>query len=142
MSKSFFKDIELSECGRRFAAADILNQLTFNEQGLIPAIAQDATTGQVLMMAWMNSESLNYSLTNGVMTYWSRSRNTLWKKGESSGHWQHIVSMQVDCDGDALLFRVNQEGAACHTGRRHCFYFSLDADTNEFLITSNPDHSI
>ncbi|MCH2039163.1 MAG: phosphoribosyl-AMP cyclohydrolase [Saccharospirillaceae bacterium] len=142
MSKSFFKDIELSECGRRFAAADILNQLTFNEQGLIPAIAQDATTGQVLMMAWMNSESLNYSLTNGVMTYWSRSRNTLWRKGESSGHWQHIVSMQVDCDGDALLFRVNQAGAACHTGRRHCFYFSLDAETNEFLITSNPDNSI
>ena len=140
MSKSFFKDIELSEFGRRFAAAEILDQLTFNEQGLIPAIAQDATSGQVLMMAWMNKESLNYSLNNGVMTYWSRSKNTLWKKGESSGHWQHIVSMQVDCDGDTLLFRVNQVGAACHTGRRHCFYFSLDADTNEFLITSDPGH--
>lgn len=140
MNKSFFKTLEQAEFGSRFAAPDILDRLTFNEQGLIPAIAQDAASGQVLMLAWMNKESLNYSLNSGVMTYWSRSRNTLWKKGESSGHWQHIVSMQVDCDGDALLFRVNQVGAACHTGRHHCFYFSLDADTNEFVMTSDPGH--
>ncbi|WP_419810223.1 phosphoribosyl-AMP cyclohydrolase [Bacterioplanoides sp.] len=118
-----------------------MNQLSFNEQNLIPVITQEAKTGQVLMMAWMSPESLQISLDSGLMTYWSRSRNTLWKKGESSGHLQRIVAMQVDCDGDALLFKVNQTGAACHTGRKHCFYFSLDASQPEkpaFVITENP----
>ncbi len=141
MSKAFFKQIEYSEKGSRFPAADIMNQLSFNEQNLIPVITQEAKTGQVLMMAWMSPESLQISLDSGLMTYWSRSRNTLWKKGESSGHLQRIVAMQVDCDGDALLFKVNQTGAACHTGRKHCFYFSLDASQPEkpaFVITENP----
>lgn len=144
MSKAFFKHIELSAKGSRFPARDIISQLSFNEQNLIPVITQEAETGQVLMMAWMNPESLQYSLDSGLMTYWSRSRNTLWKKGESSGHLQHIVSMQVDCDGDTLLFKVNQVGAACHTGRKHCFYFSLDSHTapaeeQQFIIDSSPD---
>ena len=144
MSKAFFKHIELSEKGSHFPARDIISQLSFNEQNLIPVITQEAETGQVLMMAWMNPESLQYSLDSGLMTYWSRSRNTLWKKGETSGHLQHIVSMQVDCDGDTLLFKVNQVGAACHTGRKHCFYFSLDSHTapaeeQQFIIDSSPD---
>lgn len=146
MSKEFFKQIEHSEKGSRFPAADIMNQLSFNEQNLIPVITQEAKTGQVLMMAWMSPESLQISLDSGLMTYWSRSRNTLWKKGESSGHLQHIVSMQVDCDGDTLLFTVNQIGAACHTGRKHCFYFSLDSHSDttnkpQFVIESDPGSS-
>lgn len=144
MSKAFFKHIGLSEKGSRFPARDIISKLSFNEQNLIPVITQEAETGQVLMMAWMNPESLQYSLDSGLMTYWSRSRNTLWKKGETSGHLQYIVSMQVDCDGDTLLFKVNQVGAACHTGRKHCFYFSLDSHTasaeeQQFIIDSSPD---
>ncbi|UTW49603.1 phosphoribosyl-AMP cyclohydrolase [Bacterioplanoides sp. SCSIO 12839] len=144
MSKAFFKHIELSEKGSRYPARDIISQLSFNEKNLIPVITQEAETGQVLMMAWMNPESLQYSLDSGLMTYWSRSRNTLWKKGETSGHFQHIVSMQVDCDGDTLLFKVNQVGAACHTGRKHCFYFSLDSSEPEnqtFVIAENPSSS-
>jgi len=139
-NKKRFKALEAIPENSRINARTIFDNLSYNDNGLIPVITQDQQSKQVLMMAWMNKASLNYSLNNGVMTYWSRSRNSLWKKGESSGHWQHIVSMQVDCDGDALLFRVNQVGAACHTGRRHCFYFSLDADTHEFLITSDPGH--
>ena len=123
MSKAFFKHIELSEKGSRFPARDIISQLSFNEQNLIPVITQEAETGQVLMMAWMNPESLQYSLDSGLMTYWSRSRNTLWKKGESSGHLQHIVSMQVDCDDDTLLFKVNQVGVPVIQAENIVFIF-------------------
>lgn len=141
MSKTFFRNIENSEQGSRFDAEDILSQLSFNDQGLIPAITQEATTGQVLMMAWMNKMALHSSLQSGRMTYWSRSRNTLWKKGESSGHQQRIISLQLDCDGDALLFQVEQTGAACHTGRKHCFYFSFDRQSNQFVVASEPQYS-
>jgi phosphoribosyl-AMP cyclohydrolase len=89
---------------------------------LIPAIAQDATTGEVLMLAYMNQESLAITIETGRATYWSRSRNELWEKGATSGHTQKVISIAIDCDGDALLFKVEQVGAACHTGDRTCFH--------------------
>ncbi len=93
-----------------------------NEAGLIPVIVQDAKTNDVLMLAYMNEESFNETIKSGLMTYWSRSRNELWKKGETSGHYQHVVSLDIDCDKDTILARVKQIGAACHTGNRSCFY--------------------
>lgn len=92
---------------------------------LIPAIAQDAKTGEVLMLAYMNSESLALTLSTGQATYWSRSRNELWIKGATSGHTQEVLSVSLDCDGDALLLKVNQVGAACHTGGSTCFHNPL-----------------
>ena len=93
---------------------------------LIPAIAQDAQTGEVLMLAYMNRESLALTLATGKATYWSRSRSELWVKGETSGHTQEVVSISLDCDGDALLLKVNQVGAACHTGDKTCFHNPLE----------------
>ncbi|WP_299864396.1 phosphoribosyl-AMP cyclohydrolase [uncultured Roseobacter sp.] len=98
------------------------DSLRYNEAGLIPAIAQDADNGEVLMMAWMNRESVMQTLATGKVTYWSRSRQVFWIKGETSGHHQTLVDMRVDCDRDCLLMQVRQVGAACHTGRRSCFY--------------------
>jgi|TARA_B110000483_G_scaffold141911_1_gene169429 phosphoribosyl-AMP cyclohydrolase len=108
----------------------ILNQITWNEQGLVAAIAQDAGTGRVLMMAWMNADALLETLQQGYATYWSRSRQQLWRKGESSGNRQKVQTMELDCDGDAVLLKVDQEGGiACHTGRNSCFYRA--AKTND-----------
>ncbi|MDW3184096.1 phosphoribosyl-AMP cyclohydrolase [Roseobacter sp.] len=98
------------------------DSLRYNEAGLIPAIAQDADNGEVLMMAWMNRDSVMQTLATGKVTYWSRSRQAFWIKGETSGHHQTLVDMRVDCDRDCLLMQVRQVGAACHTGRRSCFY--------------------
>lgn len=95
--------------------------ISFNSDGLVPVIAQDATNGDVLMMAWMNEESLELTRKTGRATYWSRSRQELWMKGETSGHYQEVVSMCADCDGDTLLMKVHQVGAACHNGTRTCF---------------------
>ncbi|KZX95697.1 MAG: phosphoribosyl-AMP cyclohydrolase [Sulfitobacter sp.] len=99
--------------------------LQFNEAGLIPAIAQDAETNEVLMLAWMSAESIARSLETGKVTYWSRSRQAFWVKGETSGHVQKLVEMRVDCDRDCLLVLVDQTGPACHTGRRSCFYTGI-----------------
>jgi phosphoribosyl-AMP cyclohydrolase len=99
----------------------------FGEGHLVAAIAQDSTNGQVLMLAWMNEQALTQTLSSGFVTYWSRSRNQLWKKGESSGHRQKLIGITYDCDGDALLLQVEQVGAACHTGERSCFYRAIDA---------------
>ncbi|WP_135504773.1 phosphoribosyl-AMP cyclohydrolase [Roseovarius aestuariivivens] len=99
--------------------------LRYNDQGLIPAIAQEAATGEVLMMAWMNAEAVARTLETGRVTYWSRSRQAFWVKGESSGHVQGLVEMRVDCDRDCLLVRVKQTGPACHTNRRSCFYTAV-----------------
>lgn len=103
-----------------------LSVLKFDEKGLIPAVVQDERTGEVLMVAYMNRESLLRTLSTGRMTYWSRSRGRLWVKGESSGNFQIVKEVRVDCDGDALLFKVEQVGAACHTGYRSCFYRKLE----------------
>ncbi|MED5517860.1 MAG: phosphoribosyl-AMP cyclohydrolase [Pseudomonadota bacterium] len=94
----------------------------FNADGLIPAIAQDADNGQILMMAWMNAEALAETLRGGQVCYWSRSRGALWRKGETSGHVQELVDLSIDCDGDTILIQVRQTGSACHTHRRSCFY--------------------
>lgn len=101
-------------------------EITFNKDGLIPVIAQDTTNGDVLMMAWMNEEALHLTQTTGRATYWSRSRQELWVKGETSGHTQEVVSLLLDCDGDTILMKVNQVGAACHTGTRTCFSNPLE----------------
>lgn len=94
----------------------------FDEHGLIAAIAQDADSGEVLMLAWMNADALQMTLATSRAVYWSRSRSQLWRKGDTSGHEQHVVELRMDCDQDAVLLRVRQTGAACHTGRRSCFY--------------------
>lgn len=99
--------------------------LTFDAAGLIPAIAQDAENGDVLMMAWMNAEAVARTLETGRVTYWSRSRQQFWIKGETSGHVQELVEMRVDCDRDCLLLAVRQTGPACHTNRRSCFYTAI-----------------
>lgn len=99
--------------------------LRYNDQGLIPAIAQDDTTGEVLMMAWMNAEAVSRTLDTGRVTYWSRSRQAFWVKGETSGHTQTLKSFRVDCDRDCLLLRIDQTGPACHTNRRSCFYTEI-----------------
>jgi phosphoribosyl-AMP cyclohydrolase len=103
----------------------MLDQLIFDENGLIPAIAQQHDTGEVLMLAWMSREALQETLQTKRVCYWSRSRAKLWRKGESSGQTQRLVEMRYDCDGDTLLLLVDQQGVACHTGRRSCFYTAL-----------------
>lgn len=101
----------------------------WNDQGLIPAIAQDAVSGEVLMLAWMNAEALAETLRQGRAVYWSRSRSALWRKGDTSGNTQELVDIHLDCDGDTLLLRVNQKGGgACHTGRRTCFFYASTED--------------
>jgi phosphoribosyl-AMP cyclohydrolase len=102
-----------------------LDGLRFSADGLIPVIAQDAETNEVLMMAWANREALQRTLDEGRMVYWSRSRSELWRKGDTSGHAQHWTQLRVDCDADVILAAVHQDGAACHTGERTCFYRDL-----------------
>ena len=101
--------------------------LKFDAAGLVPAIAQDHVTGEVLMMAWMNAMAVERTLATGQVTYWSRSRGAFWAKGETSGHVQRLVEMRIDCDRDCLLLRVEQTGPACHTNRRSCFYTAVRA---------------
>ena len=104
----------------------LLEQIKWNSDGLIPAIAQDASSGKILMMAWMNAESLERTISEKFAIYWSRSRQALWRKGETSGNIQRIQSIHLDCDGDTLLLKVEQVGGiACHTGRESCFYREL-----------------
>lgn len=116
----------------------LLDEVAWNSDGLVPAIAQDAKTGRILMMAWMNRESLALTIDEKRAVYWSRSRGKLWRKGESSGHVQQVREMRLDCDGDTLLLLVEQLGGiACHTGRTSCFYRVLDGGewrTNQPVI--------
>jgi phosphoribosyl-AMP cyclohydrolase len=104
------------------AAGRIADALLFDSNGLVPAVAQQHDTGEVLMLAWMNREAVVETLTGGNVTYWSRSRRGLWRKGEQSGQTQRLVDFRIDCDGDAVLLLVDQKGVACHTGRRSCFF--------------------
>ncbi|WP_299879790.1 phosphoribosyl-AMP cyclohydrolase [uncultured Cocleimonas sp.] len=113
-----------------------IDDLKFNEDGLIPAVAQQFDTNEVLMMAWMNKASIEESLETGRVCYWSRSRQAFWRKGESSGQVQMLKEFRVDCDGDTLLLMVDQTGPACHTGRRTCFY--QVAQDGELKIDSDP----
>ncbi|MDQ6976327.1 MAG: phosphoribosyl-AMP cyclohydrolase [Mariprofundaceae bacterium] len=114
----------------------MLEHICFNDAGLVPAIAQDDTTGEVLMMAWMNRKAVEQTLATGFAHYYSRSRQSQWKKGESSGHVQQIKSIDLDCDGDTLLLRIQQTGVACHTMRTSCFYRRWQ--NNQWQIIAEP----
>lgn len=109
-------------------APSIAEAVKFDADGLVPAVAQQHDTGEVLMLAWMNRDALAETLATGRVCYWSRSRGRLWRKGESSGQVQRLVELRIDCDGDTLLLRVDQHGVACHTGRRSCFYRAVGPD--------------
>lgn len=112
--------------------ADWIESICWNAEGLVPAVAQDAATGEVLMLAWMSRESLRRTAQTREAVYWSRSRQTLWKKGETSGHVQRVVEIRLDCDADAVLLRVESvAGIACHTGRRRCFFNLLQDESGE-----------
>lgn len=102
--------------------APVLVEIKFNADGLVPVIAQQFDTGEVLMLAWMNADAVTETLHSGQVCYWSRSRNALWRKGETSGQRQALVEFLLDCDGDTILVKVDQQGVACHTGHRSCFY--------------------
>ncbi len=106
----------------------VVDELTWDAQGLIPAVVQDTETGQLLMVAWMSRDSLEATRRSGLTHFWSRSRQALWRKGETSGHAQHVDGLYADCDRDTLLVQVHQDGVACHTGARSCFFASLDED--------------
>jgi len=110
------------------ASSRFLDAVTFDDAGLVPAIVQDATTDEVLMMAYMTADTLRETLETGQMVYWSRSRQEKWVKGATSGHTQAVEEVRVDCDGDTLLFRVDQTGGACHTGYKSCFYRRAEGD--------------
>jgi phosphoribosyl-AMP cyclohydrolase len=112
----------------------VIDELRFDSYGLLPAIAQQHNSGEVLMMAWMNREAIVETLVTGRVCYWSRSRETLWRKGETSGQVQELVELRIDCDADTLLLLINQTGVACHTGQRSCFYRAV-RDGNLVTIT-------
>ena len=111
------------------AIAGVLAEIKFDERGLVPAIAQQHDSGEVLMMAWMDRDAVSETMSSGRVCYWSRSRKALWRKGETSGHVQTLVDLRIDCDGDTLLVLVDQKGAACHTGRHNCFFRAIRSDT-------------
>ena len=136
MKHTYFEALEQALNGDEFEINDVTAQLVFNEQGLIPVITQDVTSQKVLMLAWMNTEALAKTLSTKRVTYWSRSRQELWVKGETSGHTQKLVSMSFDCDGDSILCMVKQTGAACHTGRPHCFYLKVNGHQQKIVVSS------
>ncbi len=131
-----FKALEDAAAGTRTALAAALEQIPFNNEGLVPAIAQDMASREVLMLAWMNRDALERTLAEGYACYWSRSRQTLWRKGETSGHLQRLHELRLDCDGDAVLLLVEQTGPACHTNRPSCFYLLVEG--NQVRVTSEP----
>lgn len=128
------KALEVAAAGTSVDLAEFLDAVKFNDQGLVPAIAQDRASGTVLMLAWMNRTSIEQTLASGSVTYFSRSRQSLWQKGETSGNTQRLLSMQFDCDGDAILMQVDQTGPACHTERANCFY--LDVQGKQVVVNS------
>ncbi len=130
------KQTEKFAPGQSLPLAGVLDDLPWNNDGLLPAISQQYDTGEVLMMAWMNRESLEETLDTGRVCYWSRSRRQLWRKGELSGQIQLLKEMRLDCDGDTILLKVDQTGPACHTGRRNCFYNLVQRD--QVVVDSAP----
>lgn len=133
------KDLESAPAGHTLDASELLTRLRWNDAGLIPAIAQDAGSREVLMLAWMNVDALQETLRTGRACYWSRSRQALWRKGETSGHAQQVRELRLDCDADTILLLVDQTGPACHTGRRHCFYLRLDERAAEVTLDVDVD---
>lgn len=131
-----FAELESAAAGAEYALADVIEALQFDPAGLLPAIAQDADSGAVLMLAWMNRQALETTLREGYACYYSRSRQRLWRKGETSGHVQKLREVRFDCDGDAILLRVEQSGPACHTNRPDCFY--LQVAGSKVRVTTEP----
>jgi phosphoribosyl-AMP cyclohydrolase len=131
-----FRNLEGARRGAGEPLSAVLDAVPFNADGLVPAIAQDAETGDVLMLAWMNRAAIERTLREGRACYYSRSRQAQWQKGETSGHVQDLEEMRFDCDGDAILLRVRQTGPACHTNRPSCFYLKVDGD--EVRVISEP----
>ncbi|MFH6599881.1 phosphoribosyl-AMP cyclohydrolase [Ectopseudomonas khazarica] len=127
-SQPFWLQLESARAGHTRSLQATLDAIAWNDAGLIPVISQRHDDGEVLMLAWMNRAALTETLSSGQVCYWSRSRQRLWRKGETSGHRQRLHSARLDCDGDALLLRVEQTGPACHTGRPACFYNELDGE--------------
>ena len=127
------KDTETMPIGSSLPWPEVLEQLPFNADGLLPAIAQQYDTGEVLMLAWMSRTALLETLNTGQVCYWSRSRKQLWRKGETSGHSQLLKELRLDCDGDTLLLLVDQLGPACHTERRSCFYNAVRGNRVEVI---------
>lgn len=132
----FFKNREKLPKGDSVSVSETLEALNYNEDGLVPAIAQQSGSNEIVMLAWMNRAAIEETLATGRVCYWSRSRQKFWRKGESSGQVQNLLSMRFDCDGDALLLTVDQTGPACHTGRRSCFYHRVEGD--RVIIESDP----
>ena len=128
------KALEVAAAGTSVDLAEFLDAVKFNDQGLVPAIAQESASGTVLMLAWMNRASIEQTLATGLVTYFSRSRQSLWQKGETSGNTQRLLSMQFDCDGDAILMQVDQTGPACPTERPNCFY--LNVQGGQVVVTT------
>ena len=137
---TIWMQLEEATLNERRPLPDVLDAIPWNGEGLITAIAQQHDSGEVLMLAWMSREALLETLETGQVCYWSRSRQTLWRKGESSGHRQHLVEARLDCDGDAVLLLVDQQGPACHTGRPNCFYNAVRGDAVQ-VITA-PTHQV
>lgn len=135
-----FKTWETLPANSQLDLDAFIAELRYNADGLIPAIAQQHDTGEVLMMAWMNDQSIRETLNTGQVCYWSRSRQTYWRKGESSGHQQKLKAMRADCDGDTLLLLVEQQGPACHTNRRSCFFF--EADQGQVSVLNDVDSGL
>ncbi len=132
---AIFKQLEVLANGDSVPLSAAFDELPWNADGLLPAIAQQFDSGEVLMLAWMNRTALAETLAGGQVCYWSRSRQALWRKGESSGQVQRLKEMRLDCDGDTLLLKVDQTGPACHTGRRDCFYNKVEGDR---LVVDKP----
>jgi len=135
MKSEYFASLESGTGEQPLALTEVIGQLAFDDKGLVPVITQDVATKEVLMLAWMSTDSIIQTLDSGKMTYWSRSRKELWVKGATSGHHQSLSSMSFDCDGDAILCLVNQTGSACHTGRKNCFYLKVDGKNKQVTIT-------
>ncbi len=129
MLNRFYQSLESINTGDCISLHDCVEHLTFNDQGLIPVVTQCHQSKDVLMHAWMNRAAIEKNLATGRMTYWSRSREAFWVKGETSGHIQQLIAMRFDCDGDTILCRVKQTGPACHTDRPNCFYLQVDIDS-------------
>lgn len=142
MSSRLIANNERAEKGASLAWKAVLDSLPFNRDGLIPAIAQQHDTGEVLMLAWMSREAIEETRQTRRVCYWSRSRGKLWRKGERSGQIQKLIEMRIDCDGDTLLLLVDQSGPACHTGRASCFYNVVRGDRVEVISEALIDPEI
>ncbi|GAB2593476.1 phosphoribosyl-AMP cyclohydrolase [Nitrincola alkalisediminis] len=137
---TIWQTLEEADQSDSFPLEDILSAIPWNQDGLIAAIAQEHDTKDMLMLAWMNKEALIETLSTRQVCYWSRSRQSLWRKGETSGHVQHLIDARFDCDGDALLLIVNQQGAACHTGRPNCFYNAIRGE--QIVVTCSKPNNV